>query len=106
MGTILYMAKKTAIQSSKVTELLKTLGENIKLARMRRRISATMLAQRAGMSRMTLRAIENGEATVSLGAYANVLFSLGLENDLLMIAKDDVLGRKLQDIELLKMSCN
>ncbi|MEQ1663878.1 MAG: XRE family transcriptional regulator [Bdellovibrionales bacterium] len=54
------------------------------------------------MTRMTLRAIENGVPTTSLGAYANVLFSLGLEKDLLNVAKDDELGRKLQDARLLK----
>ncbi len=95
------MAKKTTIQTPKLKSLLEKLGENIRLARLRRRISATMLAERAGMTRMTLRAIENGEATVSMGAYANVLFSLGLENDLALIAKDDLLGRKLQDLELM-----
>jgi len=95
------MAKKTSSQSLKLVAILKTLGENIKLARKRRKISATLLAQRAGMTRMTLRAIENGEPTVSMGAYANVLFALKLEADLLLLAKDDVLGRKLQDLELL-----
>jgi transcriptional regulator with XRE-family HTH domain len=96
------MAKKTTIQTPKVSDILKNLGENIKLARKRRSISATMLSERAGMTRMTLRAIENGEPTVSLGAYTNVLFSLGLEKDLLLVAKDDELGRKLQDLDLMK----
>lgn len=106
MGTILYMGKKTTIQTPKLTSILKGLGENIRLARLRRHISTIMLAERAGMTRMTLRAIENGEATVSFGAYANVLFSLGLEKDLLVIAKDDELGRKLQDIELMNGKSN
>ncbi len=96
------MGKKTTVQTPKLASILKTLGENIRLARLRRRISATMLAQRAGMTRVTLSAIERGKPTVSLGAYANVIFSLGLEKDLLLIAKDDELGRKLQDIELLR----
>jgi hypothetical protein len=59
-----------------------------------------MLAERAGMTRMTLASIEKGEPTASLGAYANVLFSLGLEQDLSQIAKDDEFGRKLQDAGL------
>ena len=95
------MGKKTTIQTPKLAAILASLGENIRLARLRRHISATMLAERAGMTRMTLRAIEQGEPTVSLGAYANVLFSLGLEKDLLLISKDDELGRKLQDIDLM-----
>lgn len=95
------MVKKTSTTSDKLSPIFENLGENIRLARLRRRISATMLAERAGMTRMTLRAIENGETSVSLGAYANVLFSLGLENDLSFLARDDELGRKLQDIELL-----
>jgi transcriptional regulator with XRE-family HTH domain len=95
------MGKTLTPQTPKLAALLQGLGENIRLARLRRRISATMLAERAGMTRVTLAAIECGEATVSLGAYANVLFSLGLEKDLCEIARDDVFGRKLQDAALL-----
>ena len=95
------MTKKTSAQTPKLTVILKTIGENIQLARLRRRLSTLMLAERAGMTRMTLRAIEKGEPTVSLGAYANVIFSLGLEQDLLLIAKDDELGKKLQDARLI-----
>ena len=94
------MGKKTSIQTPKLSALLKGLGENIHLARLRRNLSTTMLAERAGMTRVTLRAIEKGEPTVSLGAYANVLFSLGLENGLSLIANDDELGRRLQDAGL------
>ncbi len=96
------MGKKTATQTPKLIALLKALGENIHLARRRRRLSSTMLAERAGMTRMTLRAVERGEPTASLGAYANVLFSLGLEKDLSTVAKDDELGRRLQDASLVR----
>ncbi len=83
-----------------VTRLLSALGENLRLARLRRGLSATLVAERAGMSRPTLRAIERGDAGVTLGAVANLLHCLGLEADLGALGRDDALGRKLQDAEL------
>jgi transcriptional regulator with XRE-family HTH domain len=83
-----------------VANVLVQLGENIKLARLRRRFSTEQVAERAHISRPTLHAIEKGLPGVAMGAYAQVLFVLGLEKDLLKLAADDVLGRKLQDAEL------
>jgi len=94
------MPRKTAPLSPTLESILKILGENIKLARLRRKITTTMLAERSGMGRVTLRKVENGNSGVTLGAYASVLFCLGLENDLLIIGKDDALGRRLQDAAL------
>jgi len=94
------MARKTTAQHPSVKRLLKQLGENIKLARLRRGFSAQLVADRAGMSRTTLWAIERGDPGVTLGAYANVLHGLGLHDDLALIARDDELGRKLQDANL------
>jgi transcriptional regulator with XRE-family HTH domain len=94
------MGRKTAELTPSVDHVLRGLGENIRLARLRRKIPATMLAERAGMTRNTLRAIERGEGGVTVGAYASVLFCLGLENDLQRVAQDDQLGRKLQDAGL------
>ena len=91
------MARRTNIQHPSVQRLLQDLGENIRLARVRRRLSAQLVAERAGMSRTTLRGIERGDAGVTLGAYANVLHALGLHGDLALVARDDELGRKLQD---------
>ena len=94
------MARKTTIQHPSVRRLLTELGENIRLARLRRRFSMQLVAERAGMSRTTLSAIERGEAGVTLGSYANVLHCLGLHTDLASLARDDELGRKLQDADL------
>lgn len=86
----------------KQKRLLKTLGENLRLARLRRKLTTEMLAERASIGRTTLWSLEKGEANVSLETLLKVLVVLGLEQDLLMLAKDDELGRKLQDLDLLK----
>jgi len=95
------MARKTTIQLPALQRILEEVGTNIKLARLRRKLSAQMVAERAGMSRTTLRAIESGEPGITIGAYANVLLCLGLERDLALVARDDELGRKLQDASLI-----
>ena len=94
------MARKTTVQQPSVQRLLRELGENIRLARLRRGLSMQLVADRAGMSRTTLRAVEKGEAGVTMGAYANVLHCLGLHDDIGLLARDDELGRKLQDAKL------
>ena len=85
----------------RLTKILEELGEDIKLARLRRKLSAEQVAERAGISRSTLWQIEKGQPNVSMGYYAQVLFVLGLEKNLSTMAADDVLGRKLQDAEIL-----
>lgn len=83
--------------------ILKTMGEQIKMARLRRKLSATLVAERAGVSRSTLWKVENGNPSVAIGIYAAVLHALNnMDKDLLKIAGDDELGRKMQDIELLR----
>ncbi len=84
-----------------VQKVLQDLGENIRLARLRRKLSAEQVAERAGISRKTLWAVETGSSGVAIGTYAQVLFVVGLEKDLLKVAADDTLGRKLQDAELI-----
>ena len=84
----------------RLTRLLSRLGENLRLARLRRAYSAETVAQRAGITRKTLYRIERGDPAVSVGIYARVLQALGLEADLEKVAADDVLGRKLQDSKL------
>jgi len=81
--------------------VLKVLGEHIQLARLRRKFSAEQVAERAGISRNTVYNIEQGIPTVAIGSYLQVLFVLGLEQDLSMVAASDPLGRKLQDAGIL-----
>ncbi len=93
------MKKSTTILPSS-QKVLKKLGEHIKLARLRRKLSAEQVSERADISRSTLWLVEKGTPGVSMGTYCQVLFVLGLEKDLVKVAADDELGRKLQDAEL------
>ena len=93
--------KETILLLPKAQKLLDTLGENIRLARLRRKLSVAQVAERAGISRATLWQIERGKPTVAMGAYFQVLFVMGLEADFLKLAADDELGRKIQDAGLL-----
>lgn len=94
------MAKNSSILLPKHDRLLADLGENLRLARLRRRLSAAQVAERAGMSRSTLHLMENGSAGIALGKLVQVLVVLGLEGDLVRLAADDVFGRKLEDARL------
>ena len=85
----------------RLVEILERLGEDIKLARLRRKLSMEQVSERAGISPSTLWQIEKGMPSVSMGYYAQVLFVLGLEKNLSIMVADDVLGRKLQDAEIL-----
>lgn len=80
---------------------LTALGERIRVARLRRRISGVVFAERVGVSRDTMNRLEKGDSTISIGTYATALRVLGLDKDLDRVAADDELGRKLQDAELL-----
>jgi transcriptional regulator with XRE-family HTH domain len=95
------MAKKKIVLLPRTKRILVEVGENIKLARLRRKLSAEQVAERANISRPTLVEIEKGSPTVSIGSYLLVLNVLGLEKDFLFLAKDDDLGRKLQDAKIL-----
>lgn len=94
------MSKESVFLLPRLQQLLAQTGEHIRLARLRRKLSTARVAERAAISRNTLHAIEQGAPTVSMGAYLQVLFVLGLEKTILHLAADDVLGRKLQDAEL------
>ena len=87
------MGKKQTVLMPQILTSLEKTGSQIQMARLRRKLSATEVSQRAGISRATLWQIENGSPSVAIGSYASVLMALRLENDLLLIAKDDLLGR-------------
>ena len=95
------MAKKSVVLLPETLDILSQMGEQIKYARLRRRIPAALVAERAGISRATLVSIEKGAPSVAIGCYAAVLHALNyMEKDLLLVARDDEFGRKLQDLEI------
>ena len=95
--------KKAAYNIVPATEnILKTMGEQIKLARLRRDLSAELVAERAGISRASLWRVESGNPAVAIGIYAAVLHALGnMDRDLALVAKDDEMGRQMQDLNLM-----
>lgn len=95
------MKSKGANYTQKQKNILTTLGGNIKLARLRRKLSIRSLAERAGIAASTLGNIENGSPSVSLGSYLQALSVLHLEDDLLLIADKDSTGRQIQDAGLI-----
>lgn len=84
-----------------LSKLASALGQRVELARLRRELSATVFAERVGISRNTLKRLAEGDPNVSLGTYLRALRVLGLESDIDSVARDDVLGRKLQDLKSL-----
>lgn len=84
----------------KLEKTMTIMGEQIKLARLRRNLSIAQIAERATCSPLTVNRIEKGSPTVSMGIYARVLYALQLDDDLLLLAKQDTLGRTLQDLGL------
>lgn len=95
------MGKKAVTVLPATLDILINMGEQIKLARLRRNLSVELTSERAGISRATLWKVEKGDPSVAIGIYAAVLHALnGMDKDLLLVAKDDLLGRTLQDLNL------
>lgn len=95
------MNSKKTLLLPKYQKIFEGIGENIKLARKRRKLTAEQVAERAGIHRATLHRVEKGDSSVAIGLYFNVLKVLNLEKNFENIANDDKLGRKLQDLDLL-----
>ena len=96
------MGRKAVLILPGTAEILSRMGEQIRLARLRRNLSVELVAERADISRATLWKVEKGDPSVAIGIYAAVLHALNnMDKDLLLVAKDDVMGRTMQDLELL-----
>ena len=92
--------KRQNVIYPKAAQALKALGENLRLARKRRKITARMMSERANLSLMTLRSLERGEPHVSMANYMSVIACLGFQDDIAAVAANDKLGRDLQDAAL------
>jgi DNA-binding XRE family transcriptional regulator len=101
-----FMEKRSVILFPKSERLLEDMGENLKLARKRRKLSTEQVAQRANIARSTLWLVERGSPSVAIGIYVQVLFVLGLERDIAKLGADDELGHKLQDAKLLQSAAS
>lgn len=95
------MNSKKALLLPRYRKKFDGIGENIKLARKRRKLTAEQVAERARIHRSNLHRVEKGDPAVAIGIYFNVLKVLNLEKDFYSLANDDKLGRKLQDLNLL-----
>ncbi|WP_373877871.1 helix-turn-helix domain-containing protein [Pseudomonas turukhanskensis] len=94
------MAKEKIPIFPKEQKVLIAFGERIRLARLRRNMSAETMAARASCSRMTLHKAELGSPSVAFGTYLRILAALHLSEDINLLARDDEVGRRLQDLEL------
>lgn len=94
------MPSKPPIVFPQEQRLLTAFGERLRLARLRRKLTATTVAQRAGISRTSLYKAETGDPGATLGTYLRILAVLGLESEINALAADDKVGRKLQDLAL------
>ncbi len=85
----------------KLEQKMQLVGEQIKLARLRRNLSMAQIAERAMVSELTISRVEKGNPTVSIGIYLRILYALQLDDDIICLAKDDTMGKALQDLGLL-----
>ena len=84
----------------KLEDKMKVVGEQIRLARLRRDLSIAQVAERATCAPVTISRVEKGAPTVAIGIYLRVLYALQLDDDILLLAQKDEIGRGLQDLRL------
>lgn len=84
----------------KLEQKMQVVGEQIRLARLRRNLSIAQVAERATCSPVTINRVEKGTPTVAIGIYLRVLYALQLDDDILLLAQKDEMGRALQDLAL------
>ena len=84
----------------KLEDKMKVVGEQTRLARLRRDLSIAQVAERATCSPVTISRVEKGAPTVAIGIYLRVLYALQLDDDILLLAQKDEIGRGLQDLRL------
>ena len=84
----------------KLEQKMQTVGEQIKLARLRRNLSVAQVAERATCSQLSVMRVEKGQPTVAIGIYLRILYALQLDEDILLLAQKDEIGRNLQDLDL------
>lgn len=94
------MPSRAPVHFPSEDRLLREFGERLRLARLRRKLTTTVVAQRAGVSRTTLYNVERGDPSTTLGTYLRVMATLGLEDDIATLAADDKVGRRLQDLRM------
>ena len=96
------MGRVKTILYPQVQKRLENLGYRIKLARLRRKLSVELVAQRAKISRKSVWEVENGSPSVAMGIYVNVLMAIGMLDELDKVLAEDPLGRLMQDSDLVK----
>ena len=84
----------------KLEQKMQIVGEQIRLARLRRNLSISQIAERATCSELSVMRVEKGTPTVAIGISLRILYALQLDDDIMSLAKDDSLGRTLQDMGL------
>ena len=98
---VIEVKTRKAVVLPKTEDILRQLGEQIRLARLRRDLSVNLVCERAYISRATLWKVEKGDPSVAIGIYAVVLHALdNMDKDLLLVAKDDKVGKTLQDLKI------
>ena len=101
MNTSHQTGKQRAILFPDQQRAVEALGQNLLLARKRRRLTKKALCERTGLNYRTVSRIEKGDPGVSMGHYVRVMAALSLMGDLANVGLNDELGHKLQDIQAL-----